>query len=158
MAITMELAAHPDGVLEHLDDDTNEDQIASVLFDESEHTYSAGRIWHVIHFILVGDAEAVKNSRASFMLSGGHKVGPSREHGRARVFSNTQCRAILEALIDPKEFENRLAAWPNPDDVAYGDRIVKGSPEPDYASICRELRTFIADAVERGDGVVTARV
>ena len=75
MGLTLELAAHDADFLDALDDDTTEDQIATALFEDSEHTYTAGRIWHVIHYLLTESPDPTKRPE-SFILSGGRKVGP----------------------------------------------------------------------------------
>lgn len=159
MGITMELAAHDPDSLEHLDDDTTDAQIASALFEESEHTYSTGRIWHVIHYLLTESVEAVKTD-ASFLLWGGTHVGPRQGNGlgRARVLSPKKCAKVAAALVDEATFTHRLSEWKIPSDVSYAGHIKRGAPEPDYIEIYTGLAAFVRGAAERGQGILLSLV
>jgi hypothetical protein len=159
MGITLELATHDEDTLAHLDDDTTEAQIASALFEESEHTYTAGRIWHVIHYLLTESVDSVKTD-ASFLLWGGTHVGPRQRHGlgRARVLSPKKCKKVAAALIDEKTFTHRLSEWKIPSDVVYADHIKRGAPEADHVKIYTGLADFVRGAAERGQGILLSIV
>jgi len=159
VGITLELAALDEDTLDHLDDDTTDAQIASALFDESEHTYTAGRIFYVIHYLLTESVESVKTD-ASFLLWGGTHVGPRERHGfgRARVLSPKKCKKVAAVLIDEKTFTQRLSEWKIPSDVFYADHIKHGAPEPDYVELYTGLVDFVRGAVERGQGILLAIV
>ena len=159
MGITLELAAHDEDSLAHLDDDTTDAQVASALFEESEHTYGTGRIWHVIHYLLTESADSSKTD-ASFLLWGGTHVGPRQRHGfgRARVLSPKKCKKVAAAFIDEATFTQRLSEWKIPSDVVYADHIKRGAPEPDYVKIYAGLAAFVRGAVERGQGILLSVV
>lgn len=157
MGITLELAALDEDTLDNLDDDSTDAQIASALFEESEHTCTAGRIWHVIHYLLTRDARGNAKPE-SFIVSGGREVGPAGAYGCARVFGPEECQAIAGALIDEKTFAKRLADWPLPDDVVYRSHVKLGKPEPDYIEIYVELKTFIEAAAARDEGILVCVV
>ena len=155
MGITLELAAHPEATLDRLDDDTTDAQMASVLFEESEHMLTIGRIWHVIHYLLTESVERTKTDE-SFLLWGGRHVGPSQPNGRARVLGVKKCARVAAVLVDEATFRERLATWKIPSDVIYSSHVKRGAPEPDYVRIYASLRAFVRGAVDRREGIVLA--
>jgi len=156
VGITLELAAHEEDVLARLHDDTTDTEIASLHFEEpaDDDQYTAGRIWHVLHYLVSGDVGATSKPE-SFILSGGREVGPHDYYGRTRVLRSEECSAIVRALPDGDELARRLAqAAPLPDNVMYGDRIERGVADPDYVALYVGLKDFLARAARSERGVL----
>ena len=120
------------------------------------------KAWHGIHYLLTGTSFK-GGFPLNFLVLGGEQLGHVEVgYGPARVFTSAQVREIAAALapIDETSLRDRF----NPDEMmklAIYPAIWDRDPADDdtfayCAEFYSEMKAFVADAAERGVGLVVS--
>jgi hypothetical protein len=121
------------------------------------------KAWHGLHFILTGTASDGEPP-GGFLVHGGQEIGDEDDDSRPRLLDPTEVRQFSDFLasLSDDEITRRYDAERMTALEIYPEAMWKrdaGSQHPpiDYLrGAFHDLRTFVATAAERGDGVVVA--
>lgn len=151
------LLAEPSLVSDYLDPE--DDQSAGEADFGPFADLDIDKAWHGIHFLLSGSAWEGEMP-AGFLVIGGQTVGDvDVGYGPARAFMSEQVRQIAAALaaVDEKELRRRFDPTAMTEAEIY-PTIWDSAEEDDtlgyLAAHYDALRSFVADAAERGVGLL----
>lgn len=132
---------------------------ASSSWIGAAHQYDLDHQWHILHFLLTGQAEG-GDFPAHFICNGGEEVGSDTGYGAPRLFTNEQVRdiaahltAITEADLRERyiasEIERQEIYWKVPD-----TREEQREDADELADTLAEAARFIDETARRGCGLV----
>lgn len=112
--------------------------------------------WHMIHFLLTGDALFESDSPYGDVVMGGEPLGDDQGYGPARVLTPERVKAAAAVLADlpGAELWSRFDAGEAQTEAIYPDIWDEGDEARDYVlGYYEDLRRLYAKAAEAGDGM-----